>query len=379
MPTNPYQTKMVDLQGQYHKIKNEVDAAVLQVMEDATFIKGPAVTSFENHLSAYLGVKHVISCANGTDALQLALMALDLKPEDEVILPSFTFIATAEVVGLLGFRPVLVDVDPHNFNMTAKAFKNAITKNTKAVMPVHLFGQGAPMEEIMEIALKNNIAVIEDNAQAIGADYLYKDGTKKKLGTIGHIGCTSFFPSKNLGAFGDGGAIFTDDDGLAAKMRELANHGMTVRYHHDYLGVNSRLDSMQAAILDIKLKHLDSYAQARYEAAQRYTDLIHAQKLPFQTPVEETYSTHVYHQYTIKTEDISRDGLTKQLAENEIPYGIYYPIPIHRQKAFEKFYKTVQQLPVSDKLCKQVISLPMHTELKPEEQKFIIDTLAAYF
>ncbi len=379
MPDNPYHTKMVDLQGQYHKLKTEIDNAVIRVMEESSFIKGPAVTSFQNHLAEYLGSAHVIGCANGTDALQLALMALDLGPEDEVILPSFTFIATAEVVGLLGLKPVIVDVDPHNFNITAKAFKNAITKNTKAVIPVHLFGQAAPMEEIMDIALRHNIVVIEDNAQAIGADYIYSDGQKKKLGTIGHIGCTSFFPSKNLGAFGDGGAIFTDDDALASKITELANHGMTVRYHHDYLGVNSRLDSIQAAILDIKLKHLDEYCQARYRSAQIYTDLIKTKNLPFTTPLEESYSSHVYHQYTIKTEEINRDGLVKQLADYQIPCGVYYPIPIHRQKAFAKYYKHVEHLPVSDKLSKQVISLPMHTELKPEEQEFIIDALAAYF
>ncbi len=379
MATNPFNTKMVDLHGQYLKIKNEVDLAMQQVLDTTSFIKGPAVSSFENHLAEYLSVKHVIGCANGTDALQLALMALDLQPDDEVIIPSFTFIATAEVVGLLGIRPVIVDVDPNDFMITAKEFKNAITPKTRAIVPVHLFGQAAPMEEIMDIALKHNIVVIEDNAQAIGADYHYGDGTKKKLGTIGHIGCTSFFPSKNLGAFGDGGAIFTDDDALAEKIGQLANHGMTVRYHHDYLGVNSRLDSMQAAVLDIKLKHLDEYADARREAAHRYNALITEKGLPIQPPFEVLHSNHVYHQYTLKARKEDRDGLVKTLQDQGLPCAIYYPIPIHKQKAFDQFYKHDQHLPASEELCQRVFSLPMHTELKADEQAYIIDTLSSYY
>ncbi|RLD33696.1 MAG: transcriptional regulator [Bacteroidetes bacterium] len=362
---------MVDLVGQYKKIKPEVDEAVLQVMETASFINGPAVKQFQENLQNYLGVKHVIPCANGTDALQVALMALGLQPGDEVITTSFTFIATAEVIALLRLTPVLVDVDPDTFNITPEAIEKAITQKTKAIIPVHLFGQCADMHPIIQLAKKHNLHVVEDTAQAIGADYSCSEsGKTMKAGTIGDIGCTSFFPSKNLGAFGDGGAIFTNNDELAAQMRVVVNHGMAVRYYHDYVGVNSRLDSMQAAVLDIKLKHLDEYAEARQKAAAYYNKAF-ANNPKIKTPFTATYTSHVFHQYTLVLSDVDREGLMAHLADNGIASAVYYPVPLHMQKAYlDPRYKE-GDFPVTEMLSKSVLSLPIHTELTEEIQQVI--------
>lgn len=369
---------MVDLVGQYKKIKNEVDEAVLEIMSEASFINGPAVRSFQKNLEEYLGVKHVIPCANGTDALQVALMALDLQPGDEVITTSFTFIATAEVIALLKLTPVLVDVEPDTYNIDPKAIEAAITPKTKAIIPVHLFGQCADMHTIKQLAKAHDLYVIEDTAQAIGAVYTCpKSGKVMKAGSIGHIGCTSFFPSKNLGAYGDGGAIFTNDDDLAAKMRVVVNHGMTVRYYHDEIGVNSRLDSIQAAILDIKLKHLDEYGAARHEAAMNYNNALSVCD-KIKTPVTADYTTHVFHQYTLVLNDIDRDGLMKHLADKGIASAIYYPVPLHMQKAYlDPRYKE-GDFPVTENLSKTVMSLPIHTELTPEIQKEITDAILEF-
>lgn len=361
---------MVDLKGQYLKIKDEVDKGIMDVIETTSFIKGPAVGKFQKNLEDYLGVKHVIPCGNGTDALQVAMMALGLKPGDEVITTSFTFIATAEVIALLGLIPVLVDVDPDTYNIAPSAIRKAITNKTKAIVPVHLFGQSAPMEEIMAIANEYNLFVIEDNAQAIGADYIFNDGTKKKTGTIGHLGCTSFFPSKNLGAYGDGGAVFTNDDELAEMLRAIVNHGMKVRYYHDYVGVNSRLDSMQAAILDVKLKHLDQYCDARRSAADYY-DQAFAKHPKLKTPVRYGKSTHVFHQYTLVTHDINREALKDFLASKGIPMMVYYPVPLHMQKAYKNSRYSKGDFPITEKLAESVISLPMHTELTQEQLEYI--------
>ncbi|RLD89532.1 MAG: transcriptional regulator [Bacteroidetes bacterium] len=362
---------MVDLVGQYKKIKPEIDEAVLQVMETASFINGPAVKQFQENLQNYLGVKHVIPCANGTDALQVALMALGLQPGDEVITTSFTFIATAEVIALLRLTPVLVDVDPDTFNITPEAIEKAITQKTKAIIPVHLFGQCADMHPIIQLAKKHNLHVVEDTAQAIGADYSCSEsGKTMKAGTIGDIGCTSFFPSKNLGAFGDGGAIFTNNDELAAQMRVVVNHGMAVRYYHDYVGVNSRLDSMQAAVLDIKLKHLDEYAEARQKAAAYYNKAF-ANNPKIKTPFTATYTSHVFHQYTLVLSDVDREGLMAHLADNGIASAVYYPVPLHMQKAYlDPRYKE-GDFPVTEMLSKSVLSLPIHTELTEEIQQVI--------
>jgi UDP-2-acetamido-2-deoxy-ribo-hexuluronate aminotransferase len=364
---------MVDLQTQYQKIKPEVDAAVEEVMNTGMFINGPAVKRFADNLASFLDVKHVIPCANGTDALQIALMALDCKPGDEVITCPFTFVATVEVIALLGLRPVFVDVDPATFNMDVSQVEKAITHKTKAIIPIHLFGQGANMEPIMELAEKHGVAVVEDNAQAIGADYTFSDGRKQKLGTIGHIGCTSFFPSKNLGAFGDGGAIFTNDDALADRLRMIVNHGMKVRYYHDDIGVNSRLDAMQAAVLDIKLGHLDEYNQARQEAAARY-DAMLGEHPAITVPKRSSFSSHVFHQYTLKIEGY-RDQVAEHLKAAGIPFGIYYPVPLHIQKAYEEYGFRKGDFPVSESLAEVVISLPMHTELDESLQKFISEKL----
>lgn len=369
--------RMVDLQGQYEKIKPEVDKAIHEVINSTAFINGPAVKSFQQNLEKYLGVKHVIPCANGTDALQVSMMALGLQPGDEVITVSFTFVATVEVISLLKLTPVLVDVDPDTFNIDLKALERAITPKTKAIVPVHLFGQCADMEPLMEIAKKHNLYVIEDTCQAIGADYTFSDGTSKKAGAIGDIGCTSFFPSKNLGAYGDGGAIFTNDDELAKKMRSVVNHGMTVRYYHDDIGVNSRLDSIQAAILDIKLGHLDEYAEARNNAADYYNRAF-ANHPRLKTPVKADNSTHVFHQYTLVTNDIDRDGLQKHMMDKGIPAMIYYPVPMHMQSAYHDPRYTEGDFPVTEDLSKKVISLPMHTELDEEQLKAITDTLLEY-
>jgi UDP-2-acetamido-2-deoxy-ribo-hexuluronate aminotransferase len=370
--------QMVDLKKQYASIKTEIDAAVLQCIESTAFINGPAVKTFQANLEAYLGVKHVIPCANGTDGLQIAMMVLGLKPGDEVIVPAFTYVATAEVIGLLQLKPVMVDVDPKTFNVTAKAIEKAITKKTKAIVPVHLFGQSADMEAIMILAKAHNLFVIEDNAQAIGADYTYSNGEKKKTGTIGHIGCTSFFPSKNLGAYGDGGAMFTNDDELAKKLRMIANHGQSRQYYHDEIGCNSRLDSIQAAILDIKLKHLDQYSEARKAAAARYDRGFRANK-NLVVPKRAMNSTHVFHQYTLQIKNGKRAELIEFLKEKGIPAMIYYPVPLYKQAAYSGFWKKKKDLKVTEQLCETVFSLPMHTELDGATQSFIIDTVNSFF
>jgi UDP-2-acetamido-2-deoxy-ribo-hexuluronate aminotransferase len=374
--------QMVDTKTQYQKIKAEVDAAVLQVMESSAFINGKAVHDFSADLSQYLSVKHTIPCANGTDALQIAMMALGLKRGDEVITPSFTYIATTEVMALLQLTPVFVEVDPKTYCMDPSSMEKAITSKTKAIVPVHLYGHAAPMKEIMATAKKHSLYVIEDNAQAIGCDYISPDGEKKKTGTIGHIGATSFYPSKNLGAFGDGGAIFTDDEELAGKMKMIANHGQSRQYYHDVVGCNSRLDSIQAAILDIKLKHLDQYILARRKAADYY-DKAFTGHSKITTPYRAPYSYHVFHQYTLLLDDgkdpvALRNGLKEFLASNKIPAMIYYPVPGHRQKMFEQFNVASQSMPVTDWLTERVISLPMHTELDEEQLRFITDKVLEY-
>jgi UDP-2-acetamido-2-deoxy-ribo-hexuluronate aminotransferase len=368
---------MVDLKGQYEKIKAEVDNAIHEVIDNTAFINGPAVKRFQENLEKYLGVKHVIPCANGTDALQCSMMALNFKPGDEVITTSFTFIATAEVIALLGLTPVLVDVDPHTFNIDPGSVERAITPKTKAIVPVHLFGQCADMDTIMEIARKHKLHVIEDNCQAIGADYLFADGSRKKAGTIAELGCTSFFPSKNLGCYGDGGAIFTNDDEIANNLRFIVNHGMVKRYYHDMVGVNSRLDSIQAAVLDIKLKHLDEYAAARNYAASYY-DKAFANNPKLKTPARFSKSTHVFHQYTLVTENIDRAGLQEYLQEKNVPAMIYYPVPLHMQKAYlDPRYKE-GDFPVTEMLCRKVISLPMHTELDEEQLQHITTSVLKF-
>jgi len=369
---------MVDLVAQYQDIKSEIQESFSHILENASFINGPEVSGFQKDLETYLGVKHVIPCANGTDALQIAMMGLGLEPGDEVITADFTFAATAEVIALLQLTPVLVDVDPQTFNIDPQAIRDAITPKTKAIVPVHLFGQCAPMEEILEIAREHNIYVIEDNAQAIGANYKFADGSLQKAGTLGHVGATSFFPSKNLGCYGDGGAIFTDDDDLAHTIRGIVNHGMYRRYYHDVVGVNSRLDSLQAAVLRAKLPHLDRYCDRRREAARFYNTAFasHAQ---LTVPVTmrgcegicDTCDCHVFHQYTLKVGGGKRDGLADHLAASGIPFGIYYPIPLHRQKAYLDSRYAEDDFPVTNALCKEVISLPMHTELDEEQLRFI--------
>ncbi len=369
---------MVDLKSQYNKIKAEVDEGIRQVIDSTAFIKGPKVKEFEQHLAHYLGIKHVISCGNGTDALQVAMMSLGLKPGDEVITTSFTFIATAEVIALLGLTPVVVDVNPDTYNIDPDSIRKAITANTKAIVPVHLFGQCAPMEEIMNIAKEYNLFVIEDNAQAIGADYIFDDGSKKKSGTIGNIGCTSFFPSKNLGAFGDGGALFTDDDKIAEQARAVVNHGMKIRYYHDYIGVNSRLDSIQAAILDVKLKHLDEYAFARNSAAEFY-DNAFANHPNITTPKRYSKSSHVFHQYTLKLKNANRISLQEHLKGLGIPMMIYYPVPLHMQKAYKSERYQKGDFPVTEYLSESVFSLPMHTELSVEQLEYITKGVLSFF
>ncbi len=372
---NPIQ--MVDLRKQYQQIKPQVDKAVIDVLESTAFINGKPVQDFASALSAYLGVKHVIPCANRTDALQIAMMALGLQPGDEVITPSFTYIATTEVVALLRLTPVFVDVDPDTFCIDPESVRKAITPRTKAIVPVHLYGHTARMEEIMAIANEHNLYVIEDNAQAIGADYTFGDGTVKKSGTIGTIGATSFFPSKNLGCYGDGGAMFTNDDLLADKLRMIANHGQKVRYYHDMVGCNSRLDTVQAAILNIKLPLLDHYISARQNLAAQYTKAFESTK-HIKTPFVGGYSTHVFHQYTLVLEGVDRNGLNQFLAEKNIPSMIYYPVPAHRQKMFETFSLKNADLPVTDWLTERVISLPMHTEMEKDQFEFITSNVLSY-
>ena len=368
--------QMVDLKSQYQKLKPRIDEAVIDVMESAAFINGKPVHDFCTHLSEYLDVKHVIPCANGTDALQIALMALGLQPGDEVITPSFTFIATTEVVALLGITPVFVEVDKETFCMDIDAVRKSITAKTKAIVPVHLYGQAVNMEALMALANEYNIPVIEDNAQAIGCDITLSNGTKKKTGTIGTIGTTSFFPSKNLGAYGDGGAIFTNDDVLAAKMKIIAAHGSARRYYHEVVGCNSRLDTMQAAILDIKLKELDNYIAARNKVADYY-DKAFAGHPKIKTPVRASYSNHVFHQYTLVLENVDRDGLQAFLAKENIPAMIYYPVPGHKQEMF-KAYSIQYELPVTDWLTERVISLPIHTEMDEEQLEYITQKVLEY-
>jgi UDP-2-acetamido-2-deoxy-ribo-hexuluronate aminotransferase len=369
--------QMVDTKTQYQKIKTEVDAAVLAVMESSMFIGGKVVAQFGENLGAYNGSKHCIPCANGTDALQMALMALDIKAGDEIITPSFTYIATVEVAALLGIKPIFVEVDPKTFCIDPAVIEAAITPKTKAIVPVHLYGHAADMERIMAIAAKHNLFVIEDNAQAIGSDYMFSNGSSKKTGSIGHIGCTSFYPSKNLGAFGDGGAMFTDDDELAKKLRMIASHGQSKRYYHDVVGCNSRLDAMQAAILDIKLKHLDEYIAARQKAADFY-DNAFAGNEKITTPFRDSNNKHVFHQYTLILNGVDRDALHQHLADKGVPSMIYYPVPAHRQKMFDAFGGSDYHLPTTDWLTERVISLPIHTELDEEQQSFIVSNILAF-
>ena len=370
--------QMVDLRGQYEKIREEVNAEIQKVLDTTAFINGPKVKEFAGHLANYCGVKHVIPCGNGTDALQMALMALELQPGDEVIVPAFTYVASAEVIGLLGFTPVMVDVDYASFNVTAGHLEGALTPRTRAVIPVHLFGQSCDMAPILDFAKKHNLYVIEDNAQAIGAVYTLPDGSKKQTGTMGHIGCTSFFPSKNLGCYGDGGAMMTDDDVLAEKLRMIANHGQKVKYHHSVLGCNSRLDTIQAAVLDVKLRHLDEYSAARYKAAQYYTTYL--KNIPgIVIPDEIPCSTHVYHQYTLKVLDGKRDALKKYLEEAGIPAMIYYPLPLQQQEAFQAISCTKGSLKIAEDLADSVLSLPIHTEIESEQQDYIIETIHSFF
>ena len=369
--------QMVDLSSQYEKIQSEVDASVLDVIRSTQFINGPEVKSFQKELEEYLDVKHVIPCANGTDALQIAMMALDLQPGDEVITSNFTYVATAEVIALLKLTPVLVDVYPDTFDLDIKAMEKAITPKTKAIVPVHLFGQATNMEALMEIAKKNNLFVIEDTAQAIGCNYFYKDGSKQKVGTIGTIGCTSFFPSKNLGCYGDGGAIFTNDDELAIKLRQTANHGQSRRYIHDRVGVNSRLDSIQAVILRIKLRHLDNYSFERNKVADYY-DKAFRKSEKLKTPKRVTYSNHVFHQYTLQLNSVNRDDIIAFLLEKGVPAMIYYPMPLHMQDAYKDPRYKEEDFPVTEKLCKTVISLPMQTELSEEQLKHITDSVLEF-
>jgi dTDP-4-amino-4,6-dideoxygalactose transaminase len=369
--------QMVDLVSQYEKIKPAIDSAISEVIENAHFINGQEVTNFSEDLKDYLVVKNVITCANGTDALQIAMMALGLKPGDEVITPSFTYIATTEVIALLGLKPVFVEVNKDTFCIDAEAIEKAITPKTKAIVPVHLYGQAADMNAIMIIAKKHNLYVIEDNAQAIGSDYHLTDGSVVKTGTIGDIGCTSFFPSKNLGCYGDGGALFTNNEDLAQKIKMIANHGQSKKYYHDVVGCNSRLDTIQAAVLRIKLRQLDNYIDARREVADYYDAFfgpIEGVKIPFRSHD----SKHVFHQYTLTLEGHNRDGLNEFLAEREIPSMIYYPVPAHRQKMFESFGSGSLDLPITDWLTKRVISLPIHTEMQKEQLELITKTIAEY-
>lgn len=365
---------MVDLQTQYQNIKADIDRGIQEVIESATFIKGGKVTEFQQHLEAYTGAKHVIPVGNGTDALQIALMGLGLKPGDEVITPTFTFIATAEVVALLGLTPVVVDVDWETMNISLESVKKAITPKTKAIVPVHLFGQCADMDGIMALAKEHNLYVVEDACQAIGAKYTFANGETRQAGTIGHIGCTSFFPSKNLGCYGDGGAIFTNDDELAARMRAIANHGMVVRYHHDMVGVNSRLDSIQAAVLDAKLPHLNEYIENRQRAAAYY-DKAFAGCEKLLIPGRDAKSTHVFHQYTLRVVGGDRDALKECLAAKGIPAMVYYPVPLHLQKAYQDPRYKEGDFPEAERLAACVLSLPMHTELDEEQLRYITESV----
>ena len=374
--------QMVDLKGQYLKIQEEVDAGIQNVIDNTAFINGPIVKEFAQHLSEYMGGCSVTTCANGTDALQIALMALELKPGDEVIVPAFTYVASAEVIGLLGLTPVMVDVDYETFNVTIDNIKKALSPKTKAIIPVHLFGQSCDMEPILAFAKEHNLYVIEDNAQAIGAEYTFKDGHKAKTGTMGTIGCTSFFPSKNLGCYGDGGAIFTNDEKLAERIHMIANHGQRIKYHHSVIGCNSRLDSIQAAILDVKLKHLDEYGAARYAAASYYTEKLKAfdpEEKFLITPKELDKSTHVYHQYTLKIKNNRRDELKAYLAGQGIPSMIYYPLPLQEQEAFKPITRAAEELEKSKACAYSVLSLPIHTEMTTAVQDVVIEAITRFF
>ncbi len=370
---------MVDLNGQYRKIRWQVNREIKKVIKSSSFINGPIVKEFQKNLQEYLNVRHVIPCANGTDALQIALMALDLKKGDEIITTNFSFASTIEVILLLGLKPVIVDIDPRTFNIDPSLIENKITERTKVIIPVHLFGQSCRIEEIIEIANKNNLLVIEDNAQALGSQYKFSNSEKQMTGTIGEIGTTSFFPSKNLGCYGDGGAIFTNSDNLAYKMRGIVNHGMYERYYHDEIGVNSRLDSMQAAILNVKLKYLDKYNKSRQQSAHLYNQAF--EKVDkIQTPfVESDIDSHVYHQYTLKVPSEFRDSLAEHLSENNIPFGIYYPLGFHEQKAYKQEFFSDKDFPVTNKIKDQVISLPMHTELSRKQINHITNTIISFF
>ncbi len=368
---------MVDLKQQYLNIKPAIDAAIHEVLDNTNFINGKPVQTFAEELSKYLHVKHTIPCANGTDALQIAMMALGLQPGDEIITPSFTYIATTEVIALLKLKPIFVEVDPQTFCIDPQAIEKAITPKTKAIVPVHLYGQSANMEAIMRIAKQHNLFVIEDNAQAIGCDYTFSNGVIQKTGTIGHIGCTSFFPSKNLGCYGDGGAICTNDDSLAATLKMIANHGQSVKYYHDVVGCNSRLDTIQAAVLNIKLKKLEEYIKARQQAAAFYNKAFAPYTSIITTPYIASYSTHVYHQYTIQLKGINRNALHDYLAAQNIPSMIYYPVPAHQQKMFTS-YNTNYLLPITNQLTTCVLSLPMHTELDEEQLQYITNHIINY-
>lgn len=370
--------QMVDLKRQYQKIKPQVDAAIQEVIDNTAFIHGKQEQDFARNLEQYLGVKKVIPCANGTDALQIALMALELQPGDEVITPSFTFIATAEVIALLKLKPVFVDIDEKTFCMDIQKVKEAITSRTKAIIPVHLFGQSADMEELMKLSEEHHLFIIEDNAQAIGSHFQFSDGTIRKTGTIGHIGCTSFFPSKNLGCYGDGGAIMTQDEDLGNKIRMIANHGQSKRYYHDLVGCNSRLDNLQAAILNIKLPHLDEYIAARRKAGARYSDAF-KNIVELQTPFEADNTLHVFHQYTLLVKNGKRDALHDFLASKNIPSMIYYPVPAHKQKMFDGVADIPEHLEVTDRIKDEVLSLPMHTELDEEQLTHIIQSIKEFF
>lgn len=376
MPVNNIQ--MVDLKSQYLKIKDQVDAAILDVIDSTAFIKGPEVNAFQEELQEYLDVKHVIPCGNGTDALQIALMALGLKPGDEVITANFTFAATVEVIGLMNLTPVFVDVDSDTFNINVEELKQAITSKTKAIIPVHLFGQAANMEAVMQIANEKNLFVIEDTAQAIGSDFTFSDGKTQKTGTIGNIGTTSFFPSKNLGCYGDGGALFTNDDELAKRLGAIVNHGMYKRYYHDEIGVNSRLDSIQAAILRVKLPHLDEYCAARKSVATYYNNAF-SEIEELVVPIISENSTHVFHQYTLKTKNTNREELIEFLKDKGIPAMVYYPVPLHQQKAYVRPEFKDEDYPITMELCKSVISLPIHTEMDETQLKYITETVKQYF
>lgn len=378
LPKLEDEIQMVNLTKQYQNIKKEIDTAILAVVASAKFVNGPVVKQFEVDLANFLGVKHVIGCANGTDALQIALMSLGLQPGDEVIVPAFTYVATAEVIGLLNLKPVMVDVDVNSFNVTLQHIEKAVTSKTKAIVPVHLFGQSVDLEPIIDFAKSKNLFVVEDNAQAIGADYFFSDGRKLKTGTLGDIGCTSFFPSKNLGCYGDGGAIFTNSDILAEKIRMIANHGQNKRYHHEVIGCNSRLDSIQAAVLGIKLKYLADYSIARQKVAAVYDEAFESME-SLQIPVRVTNSTHVFHQYTLLVKNGKRDELAQYLKKYDIPCGIYYPIPLYKQVAYSNYVNADFELKGTERLCKSVISLPIHTEMKQVTQAYIIDTIKNFF